>query len=127
MLPGNGRLVVGGVVDGRCWERIRRRRASAEKSPVRSSSGRNRDVGQAVRRHQLLLPLDADEEEELVLVLVELPWDVDGTADVEAGEVVAVYGRGAAVDVVAPGVGVQIVMPMEEIARAVKILRFRPW
>src|SRR5512146_1658812 len=51
--------------------------------------GRHGHIVQTLR-YQLLLPLNADEEEELVLVAVELAGDIGGAADVKARGVVPV-------------------------------------
>src|SRR5260370_16263209 len=83
---------------------------------------RNRDIGQAVGP-QLLLPLAADEEEKLFLILIEDARNVGRPAHVESGAVVTIIGPGAPIDIVAPTVGIQIVMAMEEIASAVEVPR----
>src|SRR5262249_40956777 len=82
---------------------------------------RYRDVVQPLR-HQLALPFDSHKEEQLVAILVELSRNKRRAADVEAFGIVAIKILLPPVDIVPPGIGVEVLVAMEEVTRAVKIL-----
>src|ERR1700730_3635907 len=85
---------------------------------------RNGDIGEAVG-HQLILPLNAYEEEKLLFFLIELARNVSGASHIESSEVVTIKRPGTPINVVSPGVGIEILMTMEGIAGAVEVLRTR--
>ncbi len=71
--------------------------------------------------HELALPFDSHENEKLVAVLIELSWDVGGTTYVETLGVVAVVVLLSTIHVVPPRIGVQVLVAVKEVARAMKI------
>nr|AUN35916.1 hypothetical protein [uncultured bacterium] len=71
--------------------------------------------------HQLALPFQTDEKEQLVAVAIELAGDEGGAADVETFGVVAVEIPLAAVHVVTPGVSVEVFVAVEEVTGAVQV------